>query len=172
VQYCNCAHYLVDKTFGRMSRGRDFVVHHALGRPIPLDEHAVSVTLATWADVVGYEEGEKRVSEALQSGYPRFKVHASTEKLVDHVVTGYLEKFSLVRDHWECMLLPTVHVAREFVAFLSKDAHPRYVGSDCSVVKVDVVATGGFVVDIVAVGYEDLRIVVYPRELKLHVCSP
>lgn len=76
-----------------------------LGCPIPLDEHAVSVTIPTWyvceyltqtcllslillllsyhqrADVVGYEEGDPRVLSTLKIGYPRFKIHANIEML-------------------------------------------------------------------------------------------
>ena len=42
----------------------------ALGCPIPVDEHAVSVSLPTWQDVCGYEEGEIRVLNELKIGYP------------------------------------------------------------------------------------------------------
>jgi hypothetical protein len=52
-----------------------------LGCPIPLDEHAVSVTMPTWANVVGYEEGDPYVHSQLNVGYPRFKLHASVERL-------------------------------------------------------------------------------------------
>ena len=43
-----------------------------LGRPIPDSPHAVSACLPTWADNIGYEEGEPRVKEKLTTGYPRF----------------------------------------------------------------------------------------------------
>ena len=53
-----------------------------LGFSIPyLTPHAVSVSLPTWRDNVGYEEGEKRVVEAMQTGYPRFFVHRSIQKV-------------------------------------------------------------------------------------------
>ena len=42
-----------------------------LGCPLPLDEHAVSVSLPTWGSVVGYEEGDACVLEAMRIGYPR-----------------------------------------------------------------------------------------------------
>jgi cystathionine gamma-synthase len=45
---------------------------NALGQPLPDDPHAVSVALPTWADIVGYEENDPRVHQALLSGYPRF----------------------------------------------------------------------------------------------------
>jgi hypothetical protein len=34
-----------------------------LGCPIPLDQHAVSVSFPTWNDIEGYEEGDKRVKD-------------------------------------------------------------------------------------------------------------
>jgi cystathionine gamma-synthase len=43
--------------------------------------HAVSVSLPTWADNVGYEEGEKRVVEKMETGYPRFFVHRTIQKV-------------------------------------------------------------------------------------------
>lgn len=47
----------------------------ALGVSIPNLPHAISVSLPTWDDNVGYEEGEKRVVDAMAGGYPRFFIH-------------------------------------------------------------------------------------------------
>lgn len=47
----------------------------SLGHPIPLDEHAVSVSLPEWKDVVGYEEGDPITVSALKLGYPRYYSH-------------------------------------------------------------------------------------------------
>ena len=48
----------------------------ALGQPVPpFTSHAISVSLPTWRDNVGYEEGEKRVVDAMACGYPRFFIH-------------------------------------------------------------------------------------------------
>ncbi len=52
-----------------------------LGEPLPNTKHAVSVSLPTWKDVIGYEENEPRVIEALQAGYPRFTFHPTIKKL-------------------------------------------------------------------------------------------
>lgn len=54
-----------------------------LGRPIPPEAgpRAVSVCLPTWADVIGYEEGEDRVIGALRAGYPRFRLPDSVVEL-------------------------------------------------------------------------------------------
>jgi hypothetical protein len=53
-----------------------------LGSAIPaLTAHAISVSLPTWRDNIGYEEGERRVLDAMESGYPRFFIHRSVEKV-------------------------------------------------------------------------------------------
>ena len=54
---------------------------YPLGVPLPDSPHAVSVSLPKWADVVGYEEGDSRVIDAMQLGYPRFVYHPFVEKL-------------------------------------------------------------------------------------------
>lgn len=54
----------------------------ALGSAVPPHTpHAISVSLPTWRDNVGYEEGEKRVVESMVSGYPRFFIHLSIKKV-------------------------------------------------------------------------------------------
>jgi cystathionine gamma-synthase len=63
--------------------------HSATNYPLgsalpPFTQHAISVSLPTWADNVGYEEGEKRVADAMVSGYPRFFIHLSIGKVCVH----------------------------------------------------------------------------------------
>ena len=54
----------------------------ALGASVPaFTPHAISVSLPTWADNVGYEEGDARVVDAMTSGYPRFFIHLSIRKV-------------------------------------------------------------------------------------------
>lgn len=54
----------------------------SLGSPIPaLTPHAVSVSLPKWADNVDYEEGRPRVTQAMQTGYPRFFIHRDIQKV-------------------------------------------------------------------------------------------
>ena len=53
----------------------------SLGLPIPDAPHAVSVSLPRWADNVGYEEGEPRVTSRMQCGYPRFFLHPQVLQL-------------------------------------------------------------------------------------------
>ncbi len=52
-----------------------------LGLPLPDSEHATSVCLPTWADVIDYERSAPRVLRRLQTGYPRFFVHPWNERL-------------------------------------------------------------------------------------------
>lgn len=52
-----------------------------LGAPIPDSPHAVSVCLPTWADIIGYEEKDPRVLDAMRTGYPRFFFHPLIQKV-------------------------------------------------------------------------------------------
>ncbi|KAI0320591.1 PLP-dependent transferase [Amylostereum chailletii] len=55
---------------------------HPLGDPIPAyTEHAISVSLPKWEDNVMYEESDPRVVSRMQTGYPRFFIHKTIEKL-------------------------------------------------------------------------------------------
>ncbi|CAG7849832.1 SubName: Full=Related to O-succinylhomoserine (Thiol)-lyase {ECO:0000313/EMBL:CCA75430.1} [Serendipita indica DSM 11827] len=52
-----------------------------LGRPLPFAPHAVSVSLPAWQDNVDYQEYVPRVIDAMKTGYPRFFIHRSVQKL-------------------------------------------------------------------------------------------
>lgn len=54
-----------------------------LGKPIPDSPHPVSATMPTWDAVIGYEEQDPRVVDALQCGYPRFFCHPTVERLFE-----------------------------------------------------------------------------------------
>lgn len=55
-----------------------------LGSSIPaFTEHAISVSLPKWADNVSYEEGEARVLDTMQTGYPRFFIQLNIRKVSD-----------------------------------------------------------------------------------------
>lgn len=61
-----------------------------IGVPIPENTpHAVSVTLPTWKATVGYEEGEDWVVKKMNSGYPRFFIHSSIQKLGKEIEKKY-----------------------------------------------------------------------------------
>lgn len=48
----------------------------ALGQTIPpLNAHAISVSLPTWDDNIGYGEGYPHILTKIRSGYPRFVIH-------------------------------------------------------------------------------------------------
>ncbi|KAL6298202.1 PLP-dependent transferase [Sparassis latifolia] len=84
-----------------------------LGSPVPpFTAHAISVSLPTWKDNVGYEAGEKRVVDAMVSGYPRFFIHLSIQKLA--LICE--QKFGM---HGErCLLCPTRRIAEQCRAFM------------------------------------------------------
>ena len=56
----------------------------------PFTPHAISVSLPTWKDNVGYEEGEKRVVDSMVTGYPRFFIHKSITKVYCSAVFVHL----------------------------------------------------------------------------------
>lgn len=55
--------------------------NYPLGDPVPFIEHAISVSLPRWQDVVGYEENSFEVVNKMQTGYPRFFIHKSIQKV-------------------------------------------------------------------------------------------
>ncbi|TPX68687.1 hypothetical protein SpCBS45565_g02907 [Spizellomyces sp. 'palustris'] len=90
-----------------------------LGTPIPENTpHAVSVTLPTWRDNVGYEEGDERVHSALQSGYPRFVYHEQVRKIM-----ALCEK-KFAKSSETCLVLPSRRVAEECRDFLHSHSQP------------------------------------------------
>lgn len=64
----------------------DYFCKIPCGTAIPYrNPHAVSVSLPTINDVVGYEEGNAEVINAMQSGYPRFFNNKLVQQLTDFV---------------------------------------------------------------------------------------
>ena len=63
----------------------------SLGISIPETAHALSVSLPTWKDNVDWAEGNARVVDIMATGYPRFFVHRSIQK----VCVRLQEKISL-----------------------------------------------------------------------------
>ncbi|EKM57530.1 uncharacterized protein PHACADRAFT_115737 [Phanerochaete carnosa HHB-10118-sp] len=94
----------------------------ALGAAVPaLEAHAISVSLPTWEDNIGYEEGDKRVIDTMVSGYPRFFIHLTIRKLA-----GICEqKFGVNGE--QAMLFPTLRIAeacRDFMVHRSSQQGP------------------------------------------------
>ncbi|TFK26083.1 PLP-dependent transferase [Coprinopsis marcescibilis] len=86
-----------------------------LGSSIPPDTpHAISVSLPTWRDNVGYEEGDKRVVDRMVTGYPRFFIHLSIKKLS----TICEQKYAVNNE--QCMLFSTKKVAEECRSFIQR----------------------------------------------------
>jgi len=110
----------------------------SLGRPLPLDEHACSVSFPRWADVVGYEEGDPVTHLALKVGYPRFKFHDSIDRLRKHMIAVFklsrLDDASTATeehmahigpmDTLSCMIWPTPPVAGRFTSFMEAGDGP------------------------------------------------
>ena len=85
-----------------------------LGRPIPDSPHAVSACLPTWADNIGYEEGEPRVKERLTTGYPRFIYNRFCRDLfawVGERVAGPGQ---------DCLVFPTAAAADRAAGFIDR----------------------------------------------------
>lgn len=85
-----------------------------LGKPLPLSLHANSVCLPTWADVIGYEEGDLRVLNRLQTGYPRFFIHPATERLFLEAA----ERFA--REDEFCHVYPSLATAQRCLNWVSR----------------------------------------------------
>ena len=66
---------------------------------------------------MGYEEGEKRVVDAMVSGYPRFFIHLGIQKVcvlcLTYQTAGYAMKYCLLLSHpvWGFMEWPVCLVA-------------------------------------------------------------
>ncbi|KAK7048277.1 putative cystathionine gamma-synthase [Favolaschia claudopus] len=92
---------------------------HPVGLSVPPDtQHAISVSLPTWRDNVGYEESEKRVVDAMVTGYPRFFIHLSIRKLARLCE----QKFG--REHESCMLFPSHGIAEQCRTFMQARSLP------------------------------------------------
>lgn len=94
----------------------DYLCHIPCGESIPFNNpHAVSVSLPTLADVVGYEEGDIAVVGKMKSGYPRFFRNQLVQKLVEYVTS----RFEIAQD---VVLLPITSLkAYEVLTYLIKD---------------------------------------------------
>ncbi|CAK5284239.1 unnamed protein product, partial [Mycena citricolor] len=84
-----------------------------LGLSVPaFTPHAISVSLPTWKDNVDYEEAEKRVVDAMVTGYPRFFIHLSIRKLASICEQKFGARNEL------CLLVPSQKIAAECRSFM------------------------------------------------------
>jgi cystathionine gamma-synthase len=85
-----------------------------LGTPVPGSPHSVSACLPTWADNVGYEEGDPRVCERLMTGYPRFVYNRLCSDLFAECATRFAGKDET------CLVFPTRAAGERFAVWLKK----------------------------------------------------
>jgi cystathionine gamma-synthase len=76
------------------------LVHRPLGQRIPDRLHAVSCSLPTMRDVIGYEEKDPAVTAHLTSGYPRFVLHPLLREVA--AVLRRTERALADRELWLC----------------------------------------------------------------------
>ncbi|SPO29378.1 probable STR2 - Cystathionine gamma-synthase [Ustilago trichophora] len=93
---------------------------YAVGTSIPANlAHAVSVSLPLWSDNIDYEEG--RLSESMETGYPRFFIHRSIQRLASLLCKRF------ARPHEACILFPSARIAercRDFMRTQSTASTP------------------------------------------------
>jgi len=76
------------------------LAHRPLGQRIPDRLHAVSCSLPTMRDVIGYEEKDVAVISRMTSGYPRFVVHPLLRQVADELRRARPELAD--RELWLC----------------------------------------------------------------------
>lgn len=100
-----------------------------LGLPVPpFTQHAISVSLPTWRDNVGYEEGEKRIVDSMVTGYPRFFIHLSIQKVrfisgVALIGPDYIQLANICEQKFgvngeKCLLCPSKRIADQCRMFI------------------------------------------------------
>ena len=105
--------------------------HIPLGARVPDSPHAVVSSLPTMADVIGYQEHDPRVVNAMASGYPRFFVHAYVAQLIEH----YLEREALAGR--AAVLIPSRRAASDLVEHFKGAALAREVAPSLYIVHTD-----------------------------------
>ncbi len=87
-----------------------------MGEPIPFgSEHAVSVSMPEWQDVIDYEEGEARVRTVLKTGYPRFVLNNWVQKLFEDC------EVKLASSGYKCFVFPSLLSAQRAQRFVLRN---------------------------------------------------
>ena len=101
----------VTEKFGRR------MIAARIGEPIPSStNHAISVCLPSWESVIGYKENDPIVLNAMTTGYPRFFIHKSIQRLCELLTDKY------AKENETCLCFPSYKVAkrcREFIRIKS-----------------------------------------------------
>ena len=79
----------------------------SLGKALPESQHAVSVSLPRWQDVIGYEEKKPEVVSKMELGYPRFVIHPLVRELAKRIGQGYT-----------CLPFPSLAVAKTGASYV------------------------------------------------------
>lgn len=87
-----------------------------LGDPLPDDEHACSVSMPLWDNIIKYETGCPIVHGSLSCGYPRFVFHPFVKQLNQWCLLNLCE----ADQNLIAVVFPTEKVARRCVEFVSK----------------------------------------------------
>jgi len=106
-----------------------------LGEPLPNRQHAVSVALPRWSDVIAYEEKSPTCINSLKSIYPRFGFNP----FVAEIARKYLELYG--EPHQSCWPYPNLGSA------LSAQRHCLRNNSECSSTIKDFLGISCLIVD-------------------------
>ncbi|KAJ2081602.1 Cystathionine gamma-synthase [Coemansia sp. RSA 988] len=95
-----------------------------LGEGVPPNtRNAVSVSLPTWDDNIGYEKADPRVLNRMKNGYPRFFIARSIQALA----TYFERRLALPSE--SAMLFPSLLAAEKCVMFIHDQAQKQSHGS-------------------------------------------
>ena len=90
--------------------------HLSCGTKIPDSIHAVSVSIPTLQDIIGYEEKYPETLKKIVTGYPRFVTHPYILKIQEYLN----EKFAL--NEKQVVILSSVKVAEALCDFAAIDS--------------------------------------------------
>lgn len=100
-----------------------------IGEPLPVDSnHACSVSLPSWASVVGYEEGTPEVVHAMKCGYPRFVYHPYVRQLME--LSLKLHGSGKNGCDEDCLVLPSASAAKSCHDYLVKALYSSNTNAD------------------------------------------
>lgn len=95
----------------------DSFKHHPVGTPLPDDIHAVSCSLPTMDDIIGYEEKKPDIIQKLEAGYPRFTRH----KLITKIATCFAAELNISAEY--VFILASKDFILQLIEFIGLDNH-------------------------------------------------